>query len=72
MPRWSTRTILDPSFNIVPFRQEFTVPNRRFSISPRFDYQLNENNTLVARYSFTRNTSENQGIGDFSSAVAGV
>ena len=52
--------ILDPaSFGVVPFRQEFTVPTKRLSISPRFDYQINTNNTLVARYSFTRSTSEN-------------
>ena len=58
--------VLNPAFNIVPFTQEFTVPNRRLSISPRVDYQINAKNTLVARYSFTRFTSENQGIGDLS------
>jgi Carboxypeptidase regulatory-like domain len=58
--------VIDPSFNIVPFSEEFTIPNRRFSISPRFDYQLNDANTLIARYSFTRFTTENQGIGDLS------
>jgi len=58
--------ILDQNFNIVGFNQEYTLPNRRFSIGPRFDYQLNDKNTLVARYSFTRFTSENQGIGDLS------
>lgn len=59
-------TILDAALNPVPFREEYTIPTRRFSVSPRFDYQLNQKNTLVARYSFTRNTSENQGIGGFS------
>ncbi|HEX8736469.1 MAG TPA: carboxypeptidase regulatory-like domain-containing protein [Pyrinomonadaceae bacterium] len=59
-------TILDPSLAIVPFRQEFTVPTSRLSISPRFDYQINTNNTLVMRYSFTRAKSENQGISGFS------
>lgn len=58
--------ILDPTLNFVNFREEFQVPNRRFSISPRFDYQINENNTLVARYSFTNGKVENQGIGDTS------
>lgn len=58
--------ILDPTFNISPFQQEFRLPNRRFSFSPRFDYQLNEKNTLVARYSYTRFRTENQGIGDIS------
>jgi hypothetical protein len=59
-------TILDSAFNIVPFQQELTIPTRRFSIGPRFDYAINDKNTLVARYSFTRSTSSNQGIGDFS------
>ncbi len=58
--------ILDPFFNVVNFREEFQLPNRRISISPRFDYQINTNNTLVARYSFTRATIDNQGIGDTS------
>lgn len=59
-------TILDANLNPVAFREEYTIPTRRFSISPRFDYQINQNNTLVARYSFTRSTSENQGVGGFS------
>ncbi len=59
-------TILNSGFNITPFQQEFTVPNRRFSVSPRFDYAINDKNTLVARYSFQKVTTSNQGIGDFS------
>jgi Carboxypeptidase regulatory-like domain len=58
--------IVDPSFNIVPFQQEFSVPTKRFSVSPRLDYQINKNNTLVARYSFTKSSAENQGISEFS------
>lgn len=59
-------SIIDPSFNIVPFQQDITVPTKRLSISPRFDYQINSSNTLVARYSFTRLKSANQTIGGFS------
>jgi len=59
-------SVLDAAFNIVPFQQDVTVPTSRFTISPRFDYQINTNNTLVARYSFTRVKSENQGIGGFA------
>ncbi|HEV8158076.1 MAG TPA: carboxypeptidase regulatory-like domain-containing protein, partial [Pyrinomonadaceae bacterium] len=58
--------ILDPSFNIIPFQEEFRIPNRRFSFSPRFDYQLNDKNTLVVRYSYTKFSTDNQGIGDTS------
>lgn len=59
-------TIIDPTFNVVPFTQEFTVPTRRFSISPRLDYAINDKNTLVARYSFEKSSRENQGIGGFN------
>jgi Carboxypeptidase regulatory-like domain len=59
-------TILDPSLNVVSFNQDVRVPTRRFSISPRIDYAINDKNTLIGRYSFTRSTSENQGIGGFS------
>lgn len=58
--------ILDSALNPVPFREEFTLPTRRFSISPRFDYAINEKNTLVARYSYDRATLDNQGIGGIS------
>jgi hypothetical protein len=58
--------ILDPNLNPVPFQEEFQIPTRRFSVSPRFDYQLNKNNTLVARYSYSRSSADNQGIGDLS------
>lgn len=61
-----TATILDSANNIVGFSQDVTVPNRRFSISPRIDYAINDTNTLQGRYSFSRNTSQNQGIGGFS------
>lgn len=58
--------ILDPSFNIANFTQDYKVPTRRFSIGPRVDYAINDKNTLVARYSYGRSTSKNQGIGDTS------
>lgn len=58
--------VLDQNLNAVPFIQDVQVPTRRFSFSPRFDYQLNKNNTLVARYSFTQARSENQGIGNLT------
>ena len=59
-------TIIDPTFAIVPFNQEFVVPSRRFTVSPRFDYQINAKNTLVARYGYTSSNTDNQGIGDLS------
>ncbi len=58
--------VLDPSLNITNFNREVVVPARRFSIGPRIDYAINDKNTLVARYSFDRTTTKNQGIGDTS------
>ncbi len=58
--------VLDQNLNIVNFNEEFTVPTRRFEISPRFDYAINDKNTLVVRYSFERDTRENAGVGGFS------
>ena len=58
--------VLDPSFNIVPLSQVVQSPSRRTTISPRLDYQLNENNTFVARYTYTRSTAQNAGVGDFN------
>ncbi|MBA2341039.1 MAG: carboxypeptidase regulatory-like domain-containing protein, partial [Pyrinomonadaceae bacterium] len=42
-------TILDPSLNITPFSLAVLTPQRRITFSPRFDYQINNANTLVAR-----------------------
>ncbi|HKP70319.1 MAG TPA: TonB-dependent receptor, partial [Pyrinomonadaceae bacterium] len=58
--------VLDPSLNPVSFLQEFQVPNRRFSFSPRFDFAINDKNTLVLRYSYSNSTTQNQGIGNYS------
>ncbi|MDX6695154.1 MAG: hypothetical protein QOF02_2757 [Blastocatellia bacterium] len=59
-------TVLDPSLNIVSVGQAVLVPRRNTTFSPRFDYQLNQKNTLVARYSYTRSETQNAGIGGFS------
>lgn len=58
--------ILDPSANIIEFNEDFTRPTRRFSISPRIDFAINDSNTLVGRYSFSQSTNQNQGIGGFT------
>lgn len=59
-------TILDSNLN--PFSLGFgvVVPRRNITLSPRLDYQINTNNTLIARYSFTRSSTENGGVGGFS------
>ncbi|MEJ7624836.1 MAG: carboxypeptidase regulatory-like domain-containing protein [Pyrinomonadaceae bacterium] len=58
--------ILDPTFNITPFRRDVQVPTKFLRISPRVDYAFNDRNTLVARYSFNRNSSTNQGLSETS------
>jgi hypothetical protein len=58
--------ILDPSLNQVPFSQAIVTPRRAFEVSPRIDYQLTKNNTLVGRYSYEQNTLNNAGLGGFS------
>ena len=45
--------------------KRFPIPSRRTSFSPRIDYQINPNNTLVARYNFAKNTRLT-GVGGFS------
>lgn len=59
-------TILDPTLRVTPFQLALLTPNRSLSFSPRFDYQLSTNHTLVARYSYDRRESENIGASDFS------
>lgn len=59
-------TILDDSLNITPFNLGVLVPRRVTTFSPRFDYQLNQRNTIVARYTYNHTSTENGGVGGFS------
>ncbi|HEX2268567.1 MAG TPA: TonB-dependent receptor, partial [Pyrinomonadaceae bacterium] len=56
--------VLDANNNIVDFRETFPIPMRRTSFSPRVDFQINENHTLVARYNYSKNTRID-GVGGF-------
>ncbi|MFV0387126.1 MAG: carboxypeptidase regulatory-like domain-containing protein [Pyrinomonadaceae bacterium] len=56
-------SVLDSSYQIVPLQQEYKEPRRRLSLNPRLDYQLNDMNTLVFRYEYNRNTSQDFGGG---------
>jgi len=60
-----TAIVLDPSFNIVNYSATVPIPNRRTTFSPRIDYQINANNTLIGRYSYTH-TTRVTGVGGFS------
>ena len=59
-------TVLDDNLNVVDFGQSFVVPRRNMFFSPRFDYAINNNHTLVVRYNFNRFRADNQGIGGFT------
>lgn len=59
-------TVLDAQLMPSPFSLAVVTPQRRFSVSPRFDYAINDRNTFIARYSFQDVSSDNQGIGQFS------
>src|SRR5687768_11606568 len=48
--------VLDADNNIINFTDTVPIPNRRTTFSPRIDYQINSNNTLVARYNYAKNT----------------
>jgi hypothetical protein len=57
--------ILDPNLNVAPFQLAVLEPSKNIEFSPRFDFQFNDKNTLVARYFFERFNSDNAGLGGF-------
>lgn len=59
-------TMLDGNLNPVGFGFGVVTPRRNLTFSPRVDYQLNGNNTLIARYSYSRNNQQNSGVSGFS------
>ncbi len=61
-------TTLDNNLQPNQVNQAIVTPQVRTSLSPRLDYTINANNTLVLRYQHTRASLENEGVGDFSLA----
>lgn len=61
-----TATVLGPNLNPVDLGFGVVVPRRSFNFGPRLDYQLNDRNTLVVRYGFNKDHSQNSGVGGFS------
>src|ERR1019366_1587172 len=59
---------LNSALAVTPFTQVISSPVERFRISPRIDYQLNQNNTLMFRYAITSTTDSNTGAGGFNLA----
>lgn len=59
--------VLDPlTLTPLGFNTAVLTPARRFNMSPRFDFAINNSHTLVARYSFFKNELSNQGVSQFS------
>ncbi|HYJ89390.1 MAG TPA: TonB-dependent receptor [Pyrinomonadaceae bacterium] len=57
---------LDANLNRFDSGFGVVVPRRHLGFGPRFDYQINPNNTLVARYNYNRSSTENAGVREFS------
>jgi hypothetical protein len=64
--------ILDSNFNAVPFNAGILTPIRDITVSPRLDYQLSTNNTLIGRYSYSDRSSGNQSVGQFNLASRAI
>lgn len=59
---------LNDQFLPATFDQTLPTPQRRTSISPRIDYQLSPNNTLMLRYRFRRDDQQGFGVGGLTLA----
>src|SRR5271157_500613 len=62
---------LSPALVETPFSQAVASPATRTNLSPRFDYQLSQNNVLTVRYQFFDNNTRNGGIGQLSLPTQG-
>jgi hypothetical protein len=58
--------ILNPDYTIGNLQESVVTPNDRTSVTPRIDYQLSQNHTLVGRYNFAQINFYDVGIGDFT------
>src|SRR5215813_9922692 len=59
-------TVLDSNLDPVEFGEGFLVPRRNTFFSPRLDYAINASNTLIARYNYNRNRTDNAGVSGFT------
>jgi len=64
-------TLNPQTLAIQPYFSIYTVPQVLTRASPRIDYRLNDNNTLIVRYSITQSDINGAGIGTFDLATRG-
>jgi Carboxypeptidase regulatory-like domain len=64
-------TLNSQTLAIQPYFNIYTVPQVLTRASPRIDYRLNDNNTLIIRYSITQSDINGAGIGTFDLASRG-
>jgi hypothetical protein len=57
---------LGPALVETPLSRAVASPATRTNLSPRFDYQLSQNNVLTVRYQFFDNNNRNAGIGQLN------
>lgn len=58
--------VLDPNSNPASYTAAVSNPQSRLDISPRFDFQLGDKNTLTVRYMFDRQKQTNSGASLFA------
>jgi len=63
--------LLDTSANPFNYTAAVANPQSRLDISPRFDFQIGNNNTLTVRYMFDRQKQANSGVSQFALETQG-
>jgi hypothetical protein len=64
-------TLNPQTLRIQPFTGTLTTPGRFTKVTPRVDYQLSDNHTLMFRYGVTHSDVTDNGIGGFDLASRG-
>jgi len=58
--------VLNSALNPVSFNQTILQPRRFITFSPRFDYAINQNHTIVSRYTYSHSRIGNVGVSGFN------
>jgi hypothetical protein len=58
--------VLNSALNPVSFNQTVLQPRRFITFSPRFDYAINQNHTIVSRYTYSHSRVGNVGVSAFN------